>query len=301
MKTKEILKFIERNLLPDKLSCSLKFKYAYGRWLNWKNPETFNEKIIWRLIYDRNSFYTLCSDKLKVRDYVKEKMGEEYLVPLLFYGKPKDINFDYLDIPFVIKTNNSMGKHYFIRTEDDYRKMDRAKIIKYFSKKLKQNYYHYSGEWQYKNIEPYIMIEEFLTDENGKKNRPLTDYKIHCFDGKVKFINVDSEKEIDKDCFDFERSCFDKDGKGLDFEFGYRNKYYNSINKIENLTQKQFKEMIRIAEKLSADFSYVRIDLYKVNNKIYFGEFTFTPTGGFGKFKPEIWDKYFGKFWRINK
>jgi len=296
----KIIKYIERKVLPDKIDFSLKFRRAFGRWINWENPKSFNEKIIWRIIYDKNPIYTLLSDKYSVRDYVKEKIGGKYLVPLLFVGEPKDIDFSSLKPPFIIKTNHTVGNYCFVGNSEIYKNLDKKKTINYFSKMLKKNYYVLSREWQYKNIMPLVIVEKFLLPKKMNEIRPLSDYKFHCFNGKVAFISVDFDKKEHKEhSFEFLRCCFDREGNCLPFTYGYEQKYYNTITDIENISKKKFNEMINVAERLSNGFDYVRVDLYCVDEKVYFGEFTFTPTCGFGKFNPAHWDYHFGSLWKI--
>lgn len=295
---KKVQRFIER-FIPDKLLYTLKFRYAFGRWINWKNPKTFNEKILWRLVYDRNPIYTRLADKYQSRKYVADKIGYKYLVPILFSGNPKKLDFNNLKPPFVIKTNHTMGDYYFVKNNEDYEKINRKEVIDYFVKMVGKNYYLESREWQYKNIKPQIVVESFLED---KKNEgvPADDFKVHCFNGKAEFINIDYNKRILKGHgYTFKRSCFDREGNGLPLEFGYKTTFVRKIFGVGGLNKNKFKEMISIAEKLSNGFDYVRVDFYYINKKIYFGEFTFTPTCGFGKFKPESWDYYFGEKWKI--
>lgn len=292
-KIRKILKLIERRTLPDKFSCNLKFRAAFGRWINWKNPKTFSEKIQWRKIYDRNPLYTKCADRFAVRGYVKKNIGEKHLIPLLFAGKPEEIDFDTLKPPFVIKTNHNVGKHYFVKTKDDYKNINKKEVVDYFSKCLKKNFYPSWREWQYKNIMPKVVIERMLLN---KGNIP-SDYKFHCFGGKVGMVQVDMGR------FECHTRCIlDRKGKVLPFSFGPFKEGKLDIKMVSNFEKpKNFDKMVRVAEKLSKDFNYIRVDLYSVSNKIYFSELTITPCAGFERFIPKKWDYHFSKSWEIKK
>jgi hypothetical protein len=263
----------------------LKFKKEFGFDLNLKNPKTLNEKLQWKKIYDRKPIYTICTDKYLVRDLIKEKIGEKYLIPLLFHGCDIDkIDFDKLPIPFIIKPNHGSGCIIIIRDKND---IDKKDILKECNKWLKYNFYFPGREWQYKNIKPMILIEKLILDEKG---RIPTDYKFQCFHGKVEFIQIDTDRfgnhkksfyNSKWECLPFVW-CGEKDNKPI-FETD------KNINKPKNLD-----EMIKLSEKLASNFDYVRVDLYSLEDKTYFGELTFTPASGFDKFFPREWDRKFG-------
>ncbi len=279
------LKFTRIRTIGKKYFLEKRFKKILGRKLSFENPKTFNEKLQYRKIYDKKEIYVLCSDKYKVRKYVKKSIGKKYLIPLLYVTEnPKEINFDNLPKSFVIKSNHATGHKIFVRNKKE---IDKKKIIKTLRRWLNINYYYTSLEWQYKNIKPKIVIEKLMLD-NG---RVPTDYKIHCFDGKAKYIQAINgrDSKITKE------SSYDTRWKKQKFTFTYK-KHNKALKKPKNL-----KEMIKIAEKLSTGFDYVRVDLYSIKNKIFFGEFTFTPDSGFLKINPPEWDYRLGKLWKLNK
>ena len=265
-------------LIPEKMYIRRTFKSRLGYNLNLDNPKTLNEKIHWLQKNDRTPLHTLCSDKYAVREYVKEKIGEEYLIPLVYHTtNPKDIVPENLpDYPFIIKTNHGCGGYVIVR---DKSKIEWKSVQRNLAKLLRSNYYYRAREWQYKDIKPCIVVEKLLLDENS--NIP-NDYKIHCFNGRATFIGVIYDKDINTriNYYDFDWNIleiynFNKKGMG--------------VNK-----PKVLKRMKSIAETLSNDFHYVRVDLYVVGEKIYFGELTFSPAAGFAPFNPIECDRRFG-------
>ena len=279
---KNVMKKIYRKIiscLPTKLVINIETLRGYHKLCNLANPVYFGEKIQWLKIYGNLEKYTNLVDKYLVRDYIKEKIGAKYLVSLLgAFDNPKEINFEKLPNQFVIKLNTGSGFNIIVT---DKQKINSDKIIKQLNKWMKLNYYKIKKEPQYKNIQKKIIIEEYISDKNGE----LNDYKFFCFNGKVEFIEVDSDRFCNH-TMDF----FDKDWNLLQLHKG---KYKNSSTipmKPEN-----FNKMINIAEELASDLQFVRVDLYNVDGNIYFGELTFTPAGGLTKFNPIEKDKEFAK------
>ncbi len=277
-------------LVPDRFFLKCKYRIIFNRKLDLENPVTFNEKIQWRKIYDRNPLYTLCSDKYLVREYVKDKIGEEYLVPLLLVtDRPEEINFSNLEIPFIIKLNNGCGKNIIVKDKKEVLESQTKKFCKSW---LKEKYYIYSKEMHYKGIKSCIIIEKLLLDSNGGLPK---DYKFHCFGGKVEFIHVVSSRS-----YGLRKTIFDTRWKPLPFQnspvVGGRPLYKKekALKKPRNLN-----EMLIIAGKLSEDFEYVRVDLYSIDGRIYFGELTFTPGAGFVPFVPDEFDYVYGKKWNL--
>jgi hypothetical protein len=298
MKVKRVLKnisvvrsfynFFVFKIIPPRLYVRYRFKKVFGYNLNLKEPKTFNEKLQWKKFNDHNPIYTLCSDKYLVRKYVKEKIGDNYLVPLLYLtDRPEKIPFNELQPPYVIKANHGSGKIIFVYKKGN---TEKKKILNETDGWLKENYYYYGKEWQYKNISPKIIIEKLLLDKN--RNIP-NDYKFHCFKGKVEFIQVDSDRFNDH-----KRTVFSKKWRKMPFIYSPRKKHIDKPKYKEDLTIKKpklLKKMLDISESLSEDFNYVRVDLYSLANNIYFGELTFTGESGFGKFFPRKYDLIYGK------
>lgn len=274
-KLKYYLRYI---LIPDEKYIKYKFKKRFGYELNINNPRTINEKIQWLKLFDRTSLHTQCADKYLVREYIKKIIGEEYLIPLVFNTfEVKDINIENLpNYPVVIKVNHARGA-FLVRDKNN---IDLKNIQKKLNSELNTNFYYRTREWQYKNIKPRIVVEKMLLDE--KENLPI-DYKIWCMNGKVIMFQVDTGSEGNHII-----TFFDKNWK----TFSFKKNYPTDQNvKIPN----NLEEMTTVAEKLSKDFLFVRVDLYNINNKVYFGELTFHPESGFGKFYPENTDLELGE------
>lgn len=278
--------FVFFRIIPKKIFLKMKYQGIFGKDLCLKNPQTLNEKLQWKKIYDKKEIYTLCADKYNVRDFIKKKIGGKYLIPLILStNNPSKIDFNKIKIPFIIKTSHGSGQNIIIKDKEDFNEKE---IIRKCKKWLKINYYYAGKEWQYKNIKPRILIEKLLLDEKGQIPK---DYKFHCFNGKVEFIQVDTDR-----FWDHKRSFFNTSWKLLPFTWCGKKgnkpvyKINKNINRPENLNK-----MIKIAEKLSKDFDYVRVDLYSVRNRIYFGELTFHHGAGFESFFPQKYDEIFGK------
>lgn len=202
-------------ILADKTYLKIYFKCKMGYKLNLKNPQTFNEKLQWLKLYDRNPEYTKMVDKYEVREYIKEKIGEEYLIPLIgVYDKFDDIDFDELPNQFVIKCNHDSGGLVICK---DKGKLNIEETRKKINKSLKRNYYYSGREWPYKNVKPRIIIEKYMEDSNKSD---LIDYKLFCFNGIPKIVLVCSER------FSSSNMCktwFDMNWKLIDMtESGHR-------------------------------------------------------------------------------
>ena len=297
---KKYIRFFTRRILPERLFIKLKFRKHFGYFPNLKNPRTFSEKIQWLKLNNRTPLHTICADKYLVRGYIKDIIGENYLVPLIFITfNPKDIIPENIpDYPCVIKTNHDNGGITFVF--DKY-KINWTDVQNSLKKKLKRNFYYIEKEWQYKNIKPRIIVEKLLLNKN--KNIPF-DFKVHCFNGFAKFIQVDANR-----------------GKSNHIRYWYDNKWkkmnlYLDENNVEldkekartfkgntsNMTLKKplsFDKMINYSEKISKKFAFVRIDWYDVEGNLFFGEITFHPSGGFDKMVSNKWEQEYGKLIEI--
>lgn len=270
------------NFLPDKIYLKWKYKLYLGKKLDLDNPKTFNEKLQWLKLYDRNPLYTNLVDKYEVRKYVADKIGEEYLIPLIgVYDKFEDIDFDKLPNQFVIKCTHDSGSVVICKDKSTF---DIKKCKKKIKKALKYNYFYYGREWPYKNVKPRIIIEKYISDlENN-----TIDYKFLVFNGKFKFLEICSNRFISTR-FTF----YDKDLNFIDVTQDGCEYDCNIIKTAE------YSKMIELAEKLSQDIIEVRVDFYYINSKTYFGELTFFEDAGFGKYEPEIWDEKFGEMLKL--
>lgn len=255
--------------LKDEDYINMRYETTFNKKLNLEDPQTFNEKLQWLKLYDRNPKYTKLVDKYEVKKYVANIIGEEHIIPTLgIYNSFEEIDFQKLPNQFVMKCTHDSGSIIICKDKSKFN-MEKAKNK--INKALKYNYYYAGREWPYKNVKPRIIIESFMDDG---VNSQLVDYKLQCFWGKVDniLVCVDRDKETG-----VKYHYFDTNWKYL--------KYcpYPGINeKNINISKpKQLDKMIKIAERLSAGIPEVRIDLYIIHGKIYFGEYTFFTNGGF--------------------
>jgi hypothetical protein len=254
--------------------------------LNLKSPSTFNEKIQWLKLYGNGENFPLLADKYLVRDYVKNKIGRKYLIEIFsVFDDVDSISLENLPDRFVLKATHGSGWNIFCK---DIRLLDIDAVRDICQIWLNTNYYKIAREPVYKKISPKILCEKYLDN-----NQPggILDYKFFCFHGKVKFIQVDIDRYIDH-----KRNIFDPEWNFLPVDLKYPRQEINQIRRPEKLL-----EMIKISETLADDFPFARIDLYWINQRIYFSEITFYPGGGFEVFNPPEWDIVFGKHIDLNQ
>ena len=277
-----LLRFGNTHRMSDERYLKLMFRDRMGYWLNLKNPQTFNEKLQWLKLYNRRSEYTTMVDKYEAKLYVAERIGEEYIIPTLgVWERFDDIDFDALPDQFVLKCTHDSGGLIIVR---DKSKLDKEKARERIEKSLKHNYYWHGREWPYKNVKPRIIAEKYMVDESGYD---LKDYKFFCFDGKVKLCMIERDRAKGRnghavDFFDrnFEHQNITVDG------------YPNSVQAYKKPAN--YDEMIAISEKLAKNIPHIRVDLYNINGRCYFGELTFFQASGSIQFSPPEWDKVLG-------
>lgn len=240
--------------------------------INLNKPKTFNEKLQWLKLYDRKPEYTIMVDKYKVRDYISEKIGEEYLIPLLgVWDDPNDIDFDTLPNQFVLKCNHNSGLGMCICK--DKNSLDISKVRSDLRKGLRQDYYLTGREWPYKNVPRKVIAEKYMVNDSNTDE--FTDYKFFCFNGYVDCVMVCLDRSSGNPKFYF----FDKD-------WNFKRYDQLGLTMPEDFTidkPKCIDEMFEIASELSKGIPYVRVDLYQSYNKIFFGELTFYPDSGFDR------------------
>lgn len=267
------------HLLSDKTFLTLMHRLRMGYWVDWDNPKNFSEKLQWLKLHDRRAEYTVLVDKVKVKDWVAEKIGAEYLIPTLgVWDSPEEVDFASLPSQFVIKCNHSSGDNYI---HNDGSLPDCRKIVKILNRGYKRygNYFYHNGEWAYRSVRKRILAEAFITNDGSN----LSDYKFFCFNGEPKIV------ALHKDRFtNHVRTFYDSDWHKLPF----RSKHPSSVTPDEK--PKNFERMMELARRLSAGIPYVRVDLYNVDGKIYFGEMTLYPMGGFMPFEPAEWNRTLG-------
>lgn len=268
-------------VLPDKLYLSLKYRMKFGKNINWENPQTFNEKLQWLKVYDRNPLYTTMVDKYAAKQYVANIIGEEHIIPTLgVWDRAEDIDFDSLPDQFVLKATHDSGRVLICRDKSTF---DREKAIAEMNISLKRDFYAVTREWPYKNVPRRIIAEKYMEDSDSDD---LEDYKLMCFNGEVCCSFVCSDRNS-KDGLHV--TFFDKEWNRLPFTRLY------PASDIDIEKPKAYHKMLALAQKLSKDIPFVRTDFYEINNKLYFGELTFYPGGGFEKFTPDEWDERLGK------
>ncbi len=261
-----------------------KYAQIHGKPLNLANPQTYTEKLFWRMITwnrgDMPACFTQLTDKYAVRAYVAHAVGEQHLIKLLWHGTdPRAIPFDRLPAQYVIKPNHAAGQVIVVNG-----RTDRNEIIRTVSGWLRSNYYWHDREFQYYGIQPRLVIEEYLQDEDGT---PPFDYKIHCFNGVPEHILVRNRTHDINPCFDTTWNLLD---------------FSDKVGPLQPWVPKpaNLEEMVALAATLSRGFGYVRVDLYNVKGRVYFGELTFTPAGGVLKYNPVSWDMTHGRKWDLS-
>lgn len=267
------------------------FKLKLGKELDLNNPKTFNEKLQWLKLYDRNTKYVEMVDKYLSKYYVEKRIGKAHVVPLYgVWDSFEEINFDELPEQFVLKTTHDCGGVVLCKDKNTF---DRSRAKEFLDKHLKTEYFYHCREWAYKEVKPRIIAEKLMNDSKEKTEEGLTDYKFFCFDGEPKamFIATDRGRKDVETKFDF----FDMQFNHLPFTNGHPNSD-KPIKKPE-----KFDLMIELAKKLSQDIPQVRVDFYESDGSIYFGEMTFFHWGGFVPFNPPEWDEIFGSWIKLPK
>lgn len=258
-----------------------------GSTLDLKNPKRYNEKIQWRKLYDINEIYSVLSDKYAVRAWVEKKIGSEYLIPLLgVWDRTEDINFERLPDQFVLKTNNASSTNIIVT---DKKRMNRKIILEQLSFWLEYPFYLEGLELHYKSIVPRIIAEKYMQPEEGKSD--LNDYKFMCFKGKPRYCWVDLDRY-----HGHKRKVYTLDWKPADWTIGN----YGG-EKIDIPKPSQFDKMISLVETLCDGFEFVRVDMYEIRGKVYFGEMTFTSCSGIDPIRPDEWDYKIGELWDVSK
>lgn len=275
-----------QSILPDRLVVSCEYRSAFGKKLNLKDPSTFNEKLQWLKLFDRNPYYSKLVDKYEVKEIVSQKIGKEHIIPTYgVWNGFEEIDWNCLPRSFVLKTTHD--SHSIVICEDK-EKLDYNKAKTVLQRSLKKKYYYGGREWPYKKVKPRIIAEKYMSnDETG-----LTDYKVHCFNGQPEFILV----------------CTNRYTK-----IGLQEVFYNlqwkkmpvsrpgcCTEQMDIEKPEQLGEMLGIAKKLSQDIPFVRVDFYLVEGIVYFGEMTFFPASGYKRFVPDEYDKKFGDLLTIN-
>ncbi len=285
-----------RGMLPfltDENYLKIFFKSRLGYKLNLKEPRTFNEKLQWLKLHDKNPKYIRLADKAEVKQIVADMIGEQYVIPTYgVWDKFDDIDFSVLPDKFVLKCTHDSGS---VVVVSDKRNFDRLAAKRKISSRLRKNYFYLGREWPYKHIRPRIIAEKYLEDSSQKsalETDSLTDYKIMCFHGTARMSFVCTERFSPDG---LKVTFYDREWNVLPFERHYK-KSMNPMPKPES-----YEQMIRMAEKLSSGIPFARIDFYESAGRPYFGEITLYPGTGVEEFTPRKWDFRLGQWIDLKK
>lgn len=271
-------------LYPDKLYLQRLFPLRTGYKLNLDNPSTFNEKLQWLKLYDRNPLYSRMVDKAEAKGYVAEVLGtDENIIPTLaVYDRAEDIDFDVLPNQFVLKCTHDSGGIVICR---DKSKLDKAAAIEKLRKGLKTNYFYQNREWPYKNVRPRIIAERYI--EPAPSVVDLPDYKWYCFDGEPKYCQVIQARSVEETIDLFDTEWNHQEFVGLNRKAGNAGTMPVRPAHLET--------HLRIARELSKGTPYSRIDLYETGEHTYFGEVTLYPASGMCEFRPDQYNELLGR------
>lgn len=274
-----VLRFI-----PDTLYLKLRFRIRVGYKLDVKNPLSFNEKIQWLKLYDRLEIYHTIVDKEQAKKYVAKRIGKEYIIPTLgIWNHWDEIDFAKLPDQFVLKCTHDSGGVVICSRKEKFNIKNAKKIIQ---RSLTSDFFWIGREWPYKNLKPQIIAEQFIG-----KGTDLIDYKFMCFNGKVKTVFTCSNRSTKDGTLNV--TFYDVNWKRMPFERHYPADP-NEIHKPHN-----YDKMVELAEILSKDHPFIRVDFYEVNEKIYFGELTLYPGNGLEEFTPRKWDYILGSWLQL--
>lgn len=270
--------------IPDDVYARMKYRENTGRKLNLTHPTTFNEKIWWLKLNNRDPLLTTCSDKVAVRDYVADKGYADILISSPgSYSDPRQIPFDSFDRPVFLKTNNGSGAN---ARFDPAKEFDRDAFNKRFTRDLQNNYYWQSREWNYRDIAPRILVEEEIEAED------LVDFRFLCFDGQVRliFADVDTAGPSGEHFSGARRNIYEPDFTPIDVQVSRQHYPLERVPRPPDLER-----MVAIAETLGEPFPFCRVDLYNPKpGLILFGEITFYPGGGTQLAEPASFEQEWG-------
>ena len=271
--------------MNDKEYLSWLYRARMGRLPDLNHPKSFNEKLQWLKLNDRKPEYTEMVDKYLAKKYVEKRIGEKYIIPTLgVWDKFDQIEFEKLPDQFVLKTTHDSGGVVICKDKANF---DKAAAKRKLEKSLKRNYYWAEREWPYKNVKPRIIAENYLSFLNGSD---LVEYKVFCFNGKpALFLICKGEGHTDERTNDF-----------YDLEFNHIPVTVTCPNAKEKCQKPdEYVELLELSRKLAKNTYQLRVDLYVINHKIYFGELTFFHDSGCCKFNPPEWDKRFGDMLKL--
>ena len=263
------------------------FRCEMGYKLNLNDPVSFNEKLQWLKLHDRNPIYHVLVDKIAVKQWAAERIGEDHIIPTLgVWDDPDEINFDSLPDKFVLKCNHNSGLGMYICSGKS--DIDVDKVRTELKEGLKQDYYKPFREWAYKDIPRKVLAEEHLGVEDPNR---LVDYKVFCFDGIPKLVEIDWNRFVSH-----KTNVYTTDWELMDVKIGYPSDKNSFLTKPLML-----EELLQTAAKLSGGFPFVRVDCYIVGEHVYFGEMTLYPGAGFSEIKPKEFEIELGNYLTLPK
>lgn len=273
-------------IFPVKWQLYFTYRCAHGKSPHFNNPTTFNEKLAWRKLYAHNPFYSKMVDKYEAKSIAAQLIGEEYIVPCYgVWNSFDDIDFDKLPDQFILKCTHDSSGIVLCKDKATFNKEDAKAVIE---KSLKTDYYQKSFEWPYKDAPHRVLADKLLVD--GKR-KELQDYKWWCFNGEPKVMYITNKGKYQQ-C---EENFYDMNFKPLDIDHGFP-RTVPEYNK-----PAQFEKMKELARILSQNIPFVRVDFFVVDDKIYFGEFTFFDHAGMRPFKNNGWDEKLGTWIEIKR
>ena len=277
LKRRDLLKF-----LSDKAFIKAVYRAKFGKKLNLKNPKTFNEKLQWLKLNDKDPKYAKMVDKYEAKKYVGDIIGEEYIIPTYgVYDNFDEINFNSLPNSFVIKCTHDSGG---VAICKDKKIFDKKSAKEKIEKSLKRNYFNEGREPVYKYVKPRIIVEKYMED---KKQKEIVDYKFFCFNGEPKIMYISDGSHTENQSIAF----FDMDYNLLDIE---REDYKKMVD--IPLKPKNFEKMKEFSRILSKNMYHLRVDFYEINGHLYFGELTFITCSGLIPFKKQEYDELLGSY-----
>lgn len=275
------LSFLFKN---DEFYLKLLYLFELHKWPDLKHPKTFNEKIQWLKLYDRKPEYTTMVDKYAVKEYVAKIIGQEHIIPTLgVWNSFDEIDFESLPEQLVLKTTHGGGGMAVVICKDK-KNFDKRKARSILERSLKSDIYANYREWPYKNVPKRIIAEDFIS---ANTNEGLRDYKFFCFDGIVRFFKIDYGRFTEHHA-----NYYDVNGNILPFGEAA----YPPVSSVVIEMPSTLNTMRSLAERLAQGHTFLRVDFYTVNDKVYFGETTFYPASGFGRFTSDDWDERIGDF-----
>lgn len=279
---KAVYNRLDYYLCPDKIFLNRKFKKVFGRDINWKNPVTFNEKLQWLKVNDRKPQYSEMVDKFAAKEFIQSRHLNVAVVKSFgVWERFEDIDFDALPDQFVLKCTHDSNSVIVCRSKEDF---DFAAAKRFLENRLRNNFYYNCREWPYKHVMPRIIAEEYMQIMADG----MIDYKFYCFHGKAKCLYVSQGLE---DHATARISFLNLDWTPAGFK-------RSDFAAFETLPPRPscLEEMIQLAETLSAEHAFLRVDLYEIDSQVYFSELTFYPCGGFMPFDPPEWDEIVGSW-----